>query len=93
MYQLIETPRRMTRKEIISEFDGKCVFVVMLEGPLYGWFDTAVPVIIADKPFEGFKTGIYERLAEEYGGNYSDLTLLPNEYNIFGFDEVAANAD
>ena len=92
MYQIIEAPRRMSLKEITEEFDGKWVFVVRLEGPLYGWFDTAVPVVVADKPFEGFNTGIYERLSEEYGGNYSDLTLLPNEYNVFGFDEVSADA-
>jgi len=93
MYQIIETPRRMSRDEIIKEFDGKWVFLINPEGPLYGWFETAMPAVVADKPFEGFDTGIYHKLRDENDGSSTDLTLLPNEYNIFGFDEVAVNAD
>ena len=38
MYQLIETSRRMSRNEIIKVFDGKWVFLIKPEGPLYAFF-------------------------------------------------------
>ena len=91
MYKVLDAPKRMTRKEIIKEFDGKWVFFIDMEGPVYGWFKSAVPVVVADKPFEGFETGIYQKFRDENAGNYSDLTLLPNENNVFGFDEVTVN--
>ena len=54
----------------------------------YELFTSAIPRVVADKPFEGFETGIYQKLCDECNGSYSDLTLVPNGYNIFGFDEV-----
>ena len=88
MYTIIDEPKRMTRERIFKEFQGKWVFLVNMEGPLFGFFESAVPVIVADKPFEGKETGIYQRLHDENGENSMDLSFLSNEHNVFGFSEV-----
>jgi hypothetical protein len=81
----------MTRKQIKEEFKGKWIFLVDLEGPQFGWFDTAIPAVVADKLFEGRETGVYKRLNEEYNGNTMDWSFLPDEINVFGFSEVPAD--
>ena len=88
MVTILENQRRMSREEIANEFKGKWVFVVDLDGPKYGWFDTAVPAVMADDVFEGYETGLYDRLNDEYNGNTMDLTYLRDLINVFGFTEV-----
>ena len=91
MYEVLNTKKRMTRKEIIGAYKGKWVFLVDLQGPPFRWFETAVPAVIADKQFEGKETGIYDRLKKEHEGNTSVWSFLPNELNVFGFNEVLAD--
>ena len=91
MVTILENQRRMSREEIANEFKGKWVFVVDLDGPKYGWFDTAVPAVVADDVFEEYETGLYDRLNEEYNGNTMDLTYLRDLINVFGFSEVLAD--
>jgi len=88
MYNVIAKPKRMSREQISEEFQGKWVFLVGMEGPLYRPFESAIPIVIADKPFEGSETGIYKRLHDEHGEYSMDISFLPMEYNIFGFSEV-----
>ena len=93
MVTILENQRRMSLKEIESNFQGKWVYLVDLEGPKYGWFDTAIPAVVADDVFEGDETGIYDRLDEEYNGNTMDVTYLSNLINVFGFNEVLPDGD
>jgi len=93
MLTIFDNPKRMSREEIKNEFGGKWVFLVDLEGPPYGWFDTAVPAVMADKLFEGQETGIYEKLNAEHNGNTSDWSFLRNQINVFGFDEVLTDGN
>jgi hypothetical protein len=88
MYKVLDSPKRMTRKQIKEEFKGKWIFLVDLGEPQFGWFETAVPAVVADKLFEGRETGLYQKLNEEYNGNTMDWSFLPNEINVFGFSEV-----
>ena len=91
MFKVLDVHKRMKPKQIMEEFKGKWVFLVDLDGPPYGWFDTAIPAIIADKPFEGKETGIYDKLEADYEGNTSVWSFLNDELNVFGFNEVLPN--
>ena len=88
MYKILDMPKRMTTKEIMSEFNGKWVFLVDLEGSPFDWFKTAVPAVVADEEFEGGETGIYDKLDDQYDGKTMAWSFLPNELNVFGFSEV-----
>jgi len=93
MVTILKNQRRMNREEIVEEFRGKWVFLVDLEGPPLGRFQTAIPAVMADDVFEGDETGIYDKLDEEYNGNTADLTYLRNQVNVFGFNEVLLDDD
>ncbi|MCL2014594.1 MAG: hypothetical protein FWG69_06360 [Oscillospiraceae bacterium] len=93
MVTILENQRRMNREEIVEEFRGKWVFLVDLEGPPLGRFETAIPAVMADDVFEGRETGIYDRLNEEYNGNTADVTYLRNLPNPFGFIELVPEDD
>jgi len=93
MVTILENQRRMDREEIVKEFGGKWVFLVDLEGPPLGRFQTAIPAVMADDVYEGRETGIYARLNEEYNGNTADVTYLRNQINVFGFNEVLPDGD
>ena len=93
MYTLVDIPKRMSPEQIMNEFKGKWVFLVDLDGPPFGWFKSAIPAIVADEPFEGSETGIYDSLTDKYNGNTTDWSFLPNELNVFGFSEVFPDGD
>jgi hypothetical protein len=86
MYEVLENPKRMTFSEMYEEFNGKWVYTVKPEKPP-GTFITAIPVVIADIPYEGDETGIYDKIDNEYGGDTMDITGFMNKYHIFGFSE------
>ena len=91
MYKILESSKRMSTKQIMNEFNGKWVFLVDLDRPPTGWFKSAVPAVIADEPFAGSETGIYDELDEKYKGNTTAWSFLSNELNVFGFNEVQSN--
>jgi len=88
MYKIIDDSERMSPEQIMSAFKGKWVFLVDLKGSPFGWFESAIPAIVADEPFEGDETGIYDKLENEYNGNTTTWSFLPYEINVFGFTEV-----
>lgn len=88
MYEVIKEPRRMTVDEIHETFKGKWVYLVRPEGPLFSFFETAIPMVIADIPYEGKETGLYARIQDEYDGDTMSITYLMGKYNVFGFSEV-----
>ena len=92
MYKILDDYKRMNPEQIMDEFKGKWVFLVDLEGSPFGWFESAIPAIVADEPFEADETGIYDRLENKYVGNTMAWSFLPNELNVFGFNEVLSYA-
>ena len=88
MYKILDAPERMSPEQVMNEFEGKWVFLVDLEGPPFGWFESAIPAVVADEQFEGIETGIYEKLNNEHNGNTMTWSFLSNELNVFGFSEV-----
>ncbi|MCL2169941.1 MAG: hypothetical protein FWB74_07945 [Defluviitaleaceae bacterium] len=89
MYEILENKQRMTRDEIRQKFDGKWIFLVDLEGELYSPFASAIPVVVADSPWDGYETGIYHEFRDNLDYNsYMHFSLLKDEWNVFGFSEV-----
>ena len=91
MYEVLKNPQKMTTEEIEEKYDGKWVFIVQAEGELItGWEENQMPVIVADKVFEGRETGIYQRYMKDPNlVAVGDLSLLPRDPNMFyGFWEV-----
>ena len=87
MYEVLENRQRMTRDEIKRAFDGKWLYLVDLEGVPGSMFESAVPAVVADSAFDGFETGIYHELREKHQ-RAVNFSLLKNEWNVFGFNEV-----
>ena len=88
MYEILENQPRMTRKEMAEKFKGKWVFSVDADFSLGVPTKTAIPKIIADEPWEGRETGIYQDLDDEYNGKTTYRSYLLNELHSFGFSEV-----
>ena len=88
MYEIIENRQRMTNAEIRQKYDGKWVYLVDLVGKLGSPYETAVPVLVADTPWAGDETGIYEDFMENHD-RVMHKSFLKNEWNVFGFNEVA----
>jgi hypothetical protein len=87
-YKIIESPARMSREEIYKTYGGKWIFLTDPQIRLGSFFESAIPVVVADKPFEGSETGIYEKIHDGSGGNSTSLSLLRNQQRVFGFSEV-----
>ena len=87
MYEVLENRQRMTREEIKKEFDGKWLYLVDLEGELGSPFVSAVPAIVSDEMYGGYDTGIYHELEENHARTLN-FSLLKNEWNVFGFNEI-----
>ena len=91
MYMLLENPTRMTKNEMRNEFVNKWVFAVEGDFDIGVPLKTAVPMVIADSPWEGWEDDIYEQLRDKYERTLH-LSFLSDELNIFGVSEVTANA-
>ncbi|MCL2199459.1 MAG: hypothetical protein FWB80_11090 [Defluviitaleaceae bacterium] len=87
MYEVIKEPKRMTAEEINASFKGKWVLTARPE-PKFSLYQTAIPLVIADAPFEGDETGMYDKLSDEYDGDIMHLTHLMGRFHVFGFSEV-----
>ena len=74
--------RTMDMDEIKTIFDGKWVFSIHTEDDPF----TAVPVIIADKPYEGSEEGIYGQFNDSEQNGYTSYTSLLLTSNILGFE-------
>jgi hypothetical protein len=90
MYVILENPSRMTKKEMRKEFAGKWVFAVEGDFDIGVPLKTAIPMVLADSPWEGREDGVYTRLKEQYERT-AYFSFLTNEINVFGFTEVVAN--
>jgi len=87
MYQLIENPVRMTRHEIQEKYFGKWVYCVKPEGPPFGWVESAIPMVVADKPYEDSSSGIYTKIHND-NGEYIYTFDLRDNLMIGGFHKV-----
>lgn len=90
MYTILDNPKRMTKDEIRTAFANKWVFVVECDFSLSAPMKTGIPIVIADRAWEGREEGIYAKLKEQYG-HTMHLSFLTNELNVFGFNEVVEN--
>jgi len=90
MYTFIENPKRMTKKEMRSEFPNKWVYAVDCDFDIGVPMKTGIPMVLADSPWEGREDGIYRKLDDEYERT-TYLSFLTNELNVFGISEVAVN--
>ena len=87
MYEVLENRQRMTTDEIIQAFDGKWLYLVDLEGKPGSIFESAVPAVVANDAWAGHETGIYHELQNKHQ-IVTHFSLLKNEWNVFGFNEV-----
>jgi len=90
MYMILENPKRMTKKEMRSEFVNKWVYAVDCDFDIGVPMKTGIPMVLADSPWEGSEDGIYEKLDDKYERT-TYLSFLTNELNVFGISEVVAN--
>ncbi|MCL2225939.1 MAG: hypothetical protein FWB96_13305 [Defluviitaleaceae bacterium] len=86
MYEILKDQKRMTSKEINKTFKGKWVYMIKPEDCPERFY-TAIPVVIADIPFEGVETGLYDKIYDEYDGDVMSIAYLMNKYHVFGFSE------
>jgi len=92
MYKEIENPVRMTRDEVCEKYQGKWIYLIHLDGSEFSMFETAIPVIVAERAWAGKEEGIYDKyLDDDTIQRQVHLSLLPNEANIFGFNEMSSN--
>jgi hypothetical protein len=87
---ILENPKRMTKSEMREEFANKWVFAVEGDFDIGVPLKTALPMVIADSPWEGREDGIYTMLKDKYRRTLH-LSFLSNELNVFGFSEVVEN--
>jgi hypothetical protein len=65
--------RAMSKEEIRKAFDGRWIFLTHIQDNPY----SAIPVIIADTPYEGSEEGIYqEYLSNDIYGTTGHTSLL-----------------
>ena len=91
MYEIIKNPKRMTRELIDETFKGKWVFLARLEPPPLAHYETAVPLVVADMPFEGNETGIYDMLSFVLNGDHMEIWYTPDNYMASPMFEVFPN--
>jgi hypothetical protein len=83
MYQIIENPIRMTYDEMWDNYDEKWLFLVNCEFNQYSRLLSGIPVIAADRAFEGVPEGIYEQFKEKRYAPKGDVTFI-SEPIMFG---------
>ncbi|MCL1987867.1 MAG: hypothetical protein FWG64_07850 [Firmicutes bacterium] len=89
MYEIIKNPQRMTRDEVFTKFTGKWVFIIHLEGELFQFWESGIPVVVADIPWEGDNEGVYNIFLNDPNiTRRTDICLLKSQIKLFGFSEV-----
>ncbi|MDR0220117.1 MAG: hypothetical protein LBI54_01775 [Lachnospiraceae bacterium] len=74
---------KMSRESIKSAYDGKWVFLINVNlEPQY----SAVPVVIADKPYEGREKGIYKPFQDGEGYGLTGYVSLLRTCSMEGFE-------
>jgi hypothetical protein len=91
MYQIIENPKMMSKKEIRDAYYGKWVFVVKANITRHGELIEGMPIILGDYQFEGIEDGIYDKYkGEEYESTLSHMLIPHNNTisSVFGMEFV-----
>jgi len=77
VYEIIKSPRMMTKDEIIQAYDGNWVYIVNADIDAHGTLIKGMPVVLGEFQFAGVEEGIYKQFnSDEYGRTLS-YTLLP----------------
>ena len=72
----------MSRKAIKEAYDGKWIFLIQIKNsPEY----SAIPVVIADKPYEDREQGIYNQFQSAECGLTGHISLLTTS-GMLGFE-------
>ena len=84
MVQIIpeQERRAMCREEIRKTYNGKWVFMAHVKDSPF----SAVPVIIADKPYEGSESGIYTPFKENSRYGVTSYISLLMGVSMMGFE-------
>lgn len=90
MYEVLPTENRteMTREQITERYDGRWVFLIRVSESPY----LAIPVVVADAPYEGKEQGIYTAIKAEARANNqitSCISLLHGTTSISGLQVFA----
>ncbi|MCL2016642.1 MAG: hypothetical protein FWG68_10400 [Defluviitaleaceae bacterium] len=94
MYRILDESERerLTFDEIWEKYNGKWVYIVDFHAPPFGWYESGIVAVVADKELEGRETGLYKRMELEYNGKVVGLSInLPDEIRVFGFTEVSVD--
>jgi len=76
VYEILKSPKMLSREEIDQAFRGKWVYIVNAMLTPNDMLIEGVPVVIGDAPFDGVEDGIYDQFdGKEYGQSCS-YTLL-----------------
>ena len=76
MYEVIGSPKVLTREEIDELFDGKWVYIVKAKFTPNEMLIEGMPVVIGDAPFDGVEDGIYKQFKNKDYGERCSYTLL-----------------
>ena len=74
--------KRMGMDEIQAAFDGKWVFLVQTNDVPF----SAVPVVIADEPYEGSENEIYEQFSDSDANGITGHVSLLLSASMLGFE-------
>ena len=65
MYKEIDNPVRMTRDEVCEKYQRKRIYLIHLDEPKFSMFETAIPVIVAERAWAGKEDCIYNKYLDD----------------------------
>ena len=82
MYEILKSPKMMSKEEIDQAFNGKWVYIVKSGFTPNDMLIEGVPVVIGDAPFDGVEDGIYNQFDGEDYEETCSYTLLKQPNSI-----------
>ena len=74
--------KAMSKEEIRNAFNGRWIFLTHIQDDPY----SAVPVIVADSPYEGSESGIYQEYMDDNSYGLTGHTSLLLCASMTGFE-------
>lgn len=74
--------KRMGMEELQAAYDGKWVFLVQTEDVPF----SAVPVVVADEPYEGSESELYEQFSDGKENGVTGHVSLLLSASMLGFE-------
>jgi len=76
MYEILKSPKMLSREEIDQMFNGKWVYIVKAKFTPNDMLIEGVPVVTGDTPFDGVEDGIYNQFDSADYEETCSYTLL-----------------